>query len=429
MEFKRTIFWAAAVCTLCSLAGCSSEDKKTEYEDFLPQSTVTTEEKTTSSGSETTVTQDKDDNAPAADILYSFDDITKGLTYDGDSIWVNEKTEYKALTDILTEECKKTKSNKGVYMFASDDEIIFVAGMNSKEADGETPVNPYTTYEAGGFSTVVTAVAIYQLEEAEKLKLTDTVDKYLPEYEYGSSITIYDLLYGKSGLYDYLSSPKAFWGDAYDSFGGEFNKRLENDEITDEEFMEALNVSGFKHEPGGTVANCTTDMHILAMIIEKITGESYSEYVKKNIFDVCGMEHTSSMAVGDLTSVPDPEMGGDAVVIEMPNTLRGVWDIHSCSADMLSFDRALMHDKLISFDSREKFFTPEKGYAINYACGFYCRDNEYVCAGGEQSYMMIDHIMTGTDFGNLYFIDLESSLRGHFVGENILRRIPEQLKK
>ena len=88
-----------------------------------------------------------------------------------------------------------------------------------------------------------------------------------------------------------------------------------------------------------------------------------------------------------------------------------------------------MHDKLISFDSREKFFTPEKGYAINYACGFYCRDNEYVCAGGEQSYMMIDHIMTGTDFGNLYFIDLESSLRGHFVGENILRRIPEQLKK
>ena len=128
------------------------------------------------------------------------------------------------------------------------------------------------------------------------------------------------------------------------------------DEITDEEFMEALNVSGFKHEPGGTVANCTTDMHILAMIIEKITGESYSEYVKKNIFDVCGMEHTSSMAVGDLTSVPDPEMGGDAVVIEMPNTLRGVWDIHSCSADMLSFDRALMHDKLISFLLNKYYF-------------------------------------------------------------------------
>ncbi len=41
------------------------------------------------------------------------------------------------------------------------------------------------------------------------------------------------------------------------------------------------------------------------MIIEKITGKSYAEYVQGNIFDVCGMEHSSSMATGDVTSIPE----------------------------------------------------------------------------------------------------------------------------
>ena len=379
-----------------------------------------------------TVSSEKTETAnTASDSIPDFGPLSEGLTYEGDYIWVNDKPEYAQLIEIMRSECTKTNFNKGVYILANDDEVIFLAGLNSTETDGITQVNPYTTYEAGALALPITAVAIYQLEEQEKLKLTDTIDKYLPEYEFGKQITINNLLYMQSGVYDYLRSPKDFWGDAYDGINGDFSDRVYNDEVTDEEFMQALNDSGFKHEPGGLVNYCITDYHLLAMIIENVTGESYADYVQKNIFDVCGMENSSAMGKGDITSVPDVNMGGDAKYIEMPNTLRGAWDTHSCAADVLAFNRALMSNRLLSGESKDKMLTSQKGYAIEiYAGGLFLADNSnaFASSGGVQSYLNLDCFIPDTGYGNLYLIDLESTLRAYYVSENISRRIIEETK-
>ena len=118
------------------------------------------------------------------------------------------------------------------------------------------------------------------------------------------------------------------------------------------------------------------------MIIEKVTGKSYAEYVQENIFDICGMEHSSSMTTGDVTSVPefvpddsspfnDPYELVDTLYMQLIRPERGVGDIHSCAADLLLFDRALIGGKLINEDSLVEMFHMDKSYG----CGW-CRPGQ-----------------------------------------------------
>ena len=80
-------------------------------------------------------------------------------------------------------------------------------------------------------------------------------------------------------------------------------KKYYTDGFSDEELLTAL----YEAEPGfvpGTKYEYSYTL--LAMIIEKITGESYGEYILEHIFSVCGMEHSYCTEPGRLTSVPEP---------------------------------------------------------------------------------------------------------------------------
>ena len=145
-------------------------------------------------------------------------------------------------------------------------------------------------------------------------------------------------------------------------------------------------------EPGTKYMYSNAGYSLLAMIIEKTTGGSYAEYVQKNIFDVCGMEHTSSMKTGDVTSIPefvpnpeapdeDPYDIVDTLYMQLIKPQRGVGDIHSCAADMLAFDRALTSGKLISESSLAEMFDTDMGYG----CGWvnFGRYKDMYYHGGE----------------------------------------------
>ena len=130
------------------------------------------------------------------------------------------------------------------------------------------------------------------------------------------------------------------------------------DGFTDEELLSMLFSCELEFGPGTKYSYSNAGYTLLAMIIEKITGESYAEYVQKNIFDACGMEHSSSMATGDVTSIPefvpdssspfpDPYEVVDTLYMQLIKPERGVGDIHSCAADLLLFDRALIGGKSV----------------------------------------------------------------------------------
>ena len=348
-------------------------------------------------------------------------DIADGLIYDEtDNTWAAGDEDLAELAGIMKRECAKSPLIKGTYILATDDRIIFIGGINSNDIHGNK-VDAYTTYEIGSLTKAFTATAVLQLCERGKLSLDDTLDLYFPEFEYGKEITVYHLLHMQSGLRKDFVSDDAFL-DENENLDAEEFRRYYYDGFTDEELLSMLFSCEPEFRPGTKFSYSNAGYTLLAMIIEKVTGESYAEYVQKNIFDVCGMEHSSSMATGDVTSIPefvpdgsspftDPYEVVDTLYMQLIKPERGVGDIHSCAADMLLFDRALIGGKLINEDSLAEMFHMDKGYG----CGWVPArpDSDIFYHGGETYIYKAYNLYAKTEkYGNLYLIQLHPTVAG-----------------
>ena len=262
-------------------------------------------------------------------------------------------------------------------------------------------------------SKTFTAVAVLQLVEKGKINLDDTLDKYFPEYETGKKITVYNLLHMTSGIPDYCNNPDPFWNISGEDAANQKLSDIFLDKVSDEEFLQALYKAPLGFEPGNGSEYSNTNYHLLAFIIEKVSGQKYCDYVKKNIFDKCGMTKTSSMAVGDMTYVP---VGYDELVYygftdkdgypAGPNGYRGDSGIHSCLTDMVKFDRALFAGKLLNKDSMEILLKEESGYC----CGLMKINNGYSHSGSSFTCSTDNRIIESEKYGHIYIITLERNL-------------------
>ena len=359
-------------------------------------------------------------------------DIADGLIYDEtDNTWAAGDEDLAELAGIMKRECAKSPLIKGTYILATDDRIIFIGGINSNDIHGNK-VDAYTTYEIGSLTKAFTATAVLQLCERGKLSLDDTIDLYFPEFEYGKEITVYHLLHMQSGLRKDFVSDDAFLDENGNPDAEEF-RRYYYDGFTDEELLSMLFSCEPEFPPGTKFSYSNTGYTLLAMIIEKLTGKSYAEYVQKNIFDVCGMEHSSSMTTGDVTSIPefvpdgaspftDPYEVVDTLYMQLIKPERGVGDIHSCTADMLLFDRALIGGKLINEESLAEMFRIDKGYG----CGWVPAgpDSDIFYHGGETYIYKAYNLYAKTEkYGNLYLIQLHPTVAGDQYSNECMREI------
>ena len=322
--------------------------------------------------------------------------------------WKNPEAKYAELVKQYGEE-----TCPGTLVVATDKDIIYLYAEKETEKDGKTLESQDTVYDMASVSKTFTSVAVLQLTEKGKIGLEDTLDKYFPEYETGKKITINHLLHMTSGIADYCNNPDPFWNI---SGADAANQKLSDiflDKITDEEFLQALYKAPLDFEPGTKCEYSNTNYHLLAFIIEKVSGMKYCDYVKKNIFDKCGMTKTTSMATGDMTYKPE---GFDELVKygftdkdgypAGPNNFRGDSGIHSCLTDMVKFDRALFTGKLLNKASMEIMLKDENGYC----CGLMKDKDGYSHNGSSFTCNTDNKIVESEEFGHIYIIKLEREL-------------------
>lgn len=331
--------------------------------------------------------------------------------------WVNDNPDLAA----LVRKYKYGYDSTGSYLVATDDDIVVVYNENRTEVDGVTPVDQYTTYDIASCSKLFTAVCIFQLVEEGRMSLDDTLDMYFPEYELGSQITIYNMLHMRSGIADYVNEPELFWmhdeelppieeiEDPAEFFELYFPDGFFSGEMTEEEFLEHLYQADLVFEPGSQFAYSNTNYRLLAFIVEHVTGMRFCDYLQENIFDVCGMDHTTSMIPGDETSLPeDFEMLQELGVVDenghtvMPDF--GDGGIHTCTADLLAFDRALFTGRLVSEESFEEMNNMIEGYG----CGLMPYEGALGVyhSGGAYTYITMNIIRPSDTFGHVYVISM-----------------------
>lgn len=220
----------------------------------------------------------------------------------------------------------------------------------------------------------------------------------------------------QSGIVDYINDPLNYWVNVEPQDMERFWAGFFRDEVPDAVFLENLYAAPLEFEPGTTQRYSNTNYHLLAMILEQMTGMRYCDYLQTHVFDPCGLEHTTSMIAGNETSIPKDFLAllnagnvDEKGYTMMPNQERGDGGIHTCVADLWAFDRALVSGQLVGADSLEEM----KRFDMGYGCGLYPYEKSaYGHSGRDGTYTTQNVIIETETSGRVYLIIATSTEAG-----------------
>jgi CubicO group peptidase (beta-lactamase class C family) len=168
----------------------------------------------------------------------------------------------------------------GVVLIAKDDTVLLKKAYGLANVAAGTPNNTDTKFNLGSMNKMFTSVAIAQLVEAGKLSYTDTLASVLPDYpnkEAARKITIRQLLTHTAGLGDFFTPEFFQHRDNYKSLRS---------------YLPLFANAPLLFEPGTGGSYSNAGFIVLGLIIEKVSGENYFDYVKEHIFQPVGMINT-----------------------------------------------------------------------------------------------------------------------------------------
>ncbi len=255
----------------------------------------------------------------------------------------------------------------GAVLVAKDGRVLFSHAYGPADREQGIPNVLRTRFRIGSMNKMFTAVAILQLVEAGKLELTAPLAKYIPDYpnkDVAGKVTIHHLL--------------THTGGTGDIFGPDFDAhRTELRTLAD--YVELYGERGLEFEPGSRWSYSNYGFILLGVAIEKVTGQSYYDYVQAHLYEPAGM--TSSGSLPEDRAVPDRSIGymkPPGANTWVPNTdwlpYRGTsaGGGYSTVEDLARFADALLSHKLLSPDSTELLITGKVNArpGARYAYGF-----------------------------------------------------------
>jgi CubicO group peptidase (beta-lactamase class C family) len=164
----------------------------------------------------------------------------------------------------------------------SNGEIIFSKAYGMADLEHSVPLTLTSKIEAGSVSKQFTAAAILLLEQQGKLSLNDDVRIYIPELpEYGIAIKLKHMMHHTSGLRD--------WGAVAILTGwGRTTKAYTNDDALEI----ILAQKKLNNVPGAEFIYSNSNYNLLAIIVQRVSGQSLAEFTEQNIFVPAGMTNT-----------------------------------------------------------------------------------------------------------------------------------------
>ena len=249
---------------------------------------------------------------------------------------------------------------------ARGDRIQVAKGYGFADLENQVPATVETIFKVGSVTKQFTALAIMQLVEKKKIALTDDVAKYLPEVPLGRPITIAQLLDMTSGLKNYTGISRAFSDDTF---------RLE---LKTSRMAEIIKEQRPDFAPGTNWSYSNSGFYLAGMIIEKRSGLSYAEYLRKNIFEPNGLTSTSfcdesaitpRRARGYRPGPPGQLLNANYISMTVPYAAGALC---SSALDLVRYQRALVEGKIVSRASYARMSQPavlKDGWRTAYGLG------------------------------------------------------------
>ena len=192
-----------------------------------------------------------------------------------------ESNHEKNEVDKLFSEWNKSDSPGGSFAIIKNGDVLYKGGFGYGNLDYDYPNASNSVFYLASVSKQFTAMAMALLEEQGKISLDDDIRKYFPEIpEYGSKITIRNLIHHNSGLRDYLN----LWVLKGRSYADVFDEK------------EIINLIARQKElnfnPGDEYMYSNSGYFLMAVLVKRATGMSIRDYTNQYFFQPLGMNHT-----------------------------------------------------------------------------------------------------------------------------------------
>ena len=279
--------------------------------------------------------------------------------------------------DALMSRQLKKKTHPGFSVLVSrEGKVLFSKAYGMADVKGKKANTPDTTFRIGSITKQFTAAAILVLQERDKLSVQDSLAKYYPEWPNGKNITLHHLLTHTSGIYSYTSNP---------FFAVQVSKPANIATL-----IPAIQKQKPNFAPGEKWEYCNSGYLLLGLIIEKVSGISYGEFLRTEFFEPLGMKHTGVHVAGK-------EPKGEALGYAKSKGLFGTsfklsnnWDmswaggagaLYSTAGDLQRWNEGVFGGKVLKKQSLRAALTPVKladGSTKNYGYGWGIREKRGV---------------------------------------------------
>jgi len=281
---------------------------------------------------------------------------------------VQSKGYEKKIDSIIQTEFGNKNEPGGVFLISQNGKNLYRKAFGKANLELNVNMTPDNVFQIGSMTKQFTAIAILMLEQDGKLNTNDPVSKYIKDYPNGDKITIHHLLTHTSGIKD-------------------FTKIKSLSTIAQKEMKPEQMVNFFKNEPVDFAPGEKFDYNnsgyvVLGYIIELVSGTSYEDFIKKNIFDKIGMSH--SYYASDRKVIPQRAYGYhkkeqgfvNKTVISFSVPFSS-GSLMSTADDMLKWQQALNQNLLLNLKETQKAFQKYKlnnGEEFTYGYGWHLKE-------------------------------------------------------
>ena len=266
----------------------------------------------------------------------------------------------------LARELNEKDVFNGAWLYAEKGEIVSKGVCGFRDPENTLPITEDTIFQLASVSKAFTATAVMLVMRQGLLSLEDKLTKYFPELTAYEGVTVRQLLNHTSGIPDYFDD-----ADWFINIWTEEKRVPGNDEIL--RFLAQTEAKAY-FAPGEGLKYSNTGYNLLALLVERLSGVPYEEFLQKNIFEPAGMTSTRCCHIrrdgvpfanyaratvfenGKWVADIDSEEG-DVVAFD---GLNGDDYVYTTIFDMLRWDRALREGKVLTQEEQKLMYTPGK---------------------------------------------------------------------
>ncbi|HKP31121.1 MAG TPA: serine hydrolase domain-containing protein [Chitinophagaceae bacterium] len=291
-------------------------------------------------------------------------DTSAASSHSHSTLSASEIAAYSQAAAAFYEKALDKPSFNGAFLVAKNGQIVYEkyrGYFDIKKKD--SLLNEASAFHIASISKTFTAMATLKLWELGKLSLDDDLSKYFPSFPY-EGVTIKMLMNHRSGLPNYVHY--------FDKYKWDKRKYVSNQDVLQSLYDYK---PGLQYPVGKRFSYCNTNYALLALIIEKVSGMSYADFLQSNFFNPLNMNDTYVFSMADTArAMPSYEYNGRKFDLEFLDLVYGDKNIYSTPRDLLKWDQAMYPGsgflKAATLDSAYTPYSFEKPGIKNYGLGW-----------------------------------------------------------